>query len=454
MPTVNKVTFNGNTIMDISDTTAVAADVAEGKYFYNSNGIKTAGTFNVDPDDWVRPSNYPDYSKLDLTGQEVVYFSVDVNAIETPFIYLSFSGTNVTIDKGVLSNGSFTVSSNVTTISGNNIWVTDVIENSDPKDSNGFVVYRVSGTITNIQHSGIQTTINEYKTYSIKQPIVEIYGRLPNVTAIRFRGIKSLESVSLFDCAEITSMERAFNETDSLKNVKITGLTKVTSMYMTFTDSFLLKVIDLDGYETTGLTSAYSIFQYCRSLKKVNAIFDFSSITNSNSLSMFQACYGYNNIIIKNGFGSGYNQSCANLFNSCPIKYFDGDGWHFDNVTNISNMFYSDNFLDEVDLSNANFSSVTNANSMFYNSYSVRIIKLPATLSVVGTSMFQNCQSLQELHFGSTTPPTCTNTNTWNYIPNTVKIYVPYSEDHSVLAAYQSATNWGNVTSYLVEEEP
>lgn len=32
------------TALDISDTTAVASDVAQGKYFYTANGIKTAGT--------------------------------------------------------------------------------------------------------------------------------------------------------------------------------------------------------------------------------------------------------------------------------------------------------------------------------------------------------------------------------------------------------------------------
>ena len=31
------------TAVDISDTTAVAADVAQGKYFYTSAGVKTAG---------------------------------------------------------------------------------------------------------------------------------------------------------------------------------------------------------------------------------------------------------------------------------------------------------------------------------------------------------------------------------------------------------------------------
>lgn len=45
MPTVyNKVVLDGTTLIDISDTTATASDVALGKQFYTTAGVKTEGT--------------------------------------------------------------------------------------------------------------------------------------------------------------------------------------------------------------------------------------------------------------------------------------------------------------------------------------------------------------------------------------------------------------------------
>lgn len=47
---INKVIYGGNTLMDITDTTAVAADVAEGKYFYGKDGVKVEGSSTKDSD--------------------------------------------------------------------------------------------------------------------------------------------------------------------------------------------------------------------------------------------------------------------------------------------------------------------------------------------------------------------------------------------------------------------
>lgn len=41
---VNKVIYDGNTLIDLTPTTAEAADVAQGKYFVNVSGVLTVGT--------------------------------------------------------------------------------------------------------------------------------------------------------------------------------------------------------------------------------------------------------------------------------------------------------------------------------------------------------------------------------------------------------------------------
>lgn len=46
----NKIIFGGNVLIDLTDATAVASDVASGKYFYGNDGVKTEGTSTKDSD--------------------------------------------------------------------------------------------------------------------------------------------------------------------------------------------------------------------------------------------------------------------------------------------------------------------------------------------------------------------------------------------------------------------
>ena len=47
---INKVIYGGNTLIDLTDTTALANKVLDGFYFYGRDGVKTEGTCTFDAD--------------------------------------------------------------------------------------------------------------------------------------------------------------------------------------------------------------------------------------------------------------------------------------------------------------------------------------------------------------------------------------------------------------------
>ena len=88
------------------------------------------------------------------------------------------------------------------------------------------------------------------------------------------------------------------------------------------------------------------------------------------------------------------------------------------------------------------------------SSYIKKLI-IPATVTSIAANAFAYNGMLEEIHLLPTTPPTLANIsafNSQNSDTNTCIFYVPYSANHSILEAYQTATNWSTFASKMQEE--
>ena len=79
------------------------------------------------------------------------------------------------------------------------------------------------------------------------------------------------------------------------------------------------------------------------------------------------------------------------------------------------------------------------------------IVDLPSTILSIGNMAFMSLEKKATAFIiRATTPPTLGGTSALSKIP----IYVPYSSDHSILSAYQTAQYWSSYASYMSELNP
>ena len=82
--------------------------------------------------------------------------------------------------------------------------------------------------------------------------------------------------------------------------------------------------------------------------------------------------------------------------------------------------------------------------------WSLQKLTIPSSVATVNGMSETHC--LQELHMKATTPPTLSNTSQFSNRPSSFTIYVPRSENQTVLNAYKTASNWVNYASSMQEE--
>lgn len=94
--------------------------------------------------------------------------------------------------------------------------------------------------------------------------------------------------------------------------------------------------------------------------------------------------------------------------------------------------------------------SVTTFNNYALEYCQIKSLYLPSSVTSIGRYAFGNARNLSEVHIRATTPPSLSISGSFSKYPSV--IYVPYSEDHSILEAYQNATNWSALADKLQEE--
>ena len=192
-------------------------------------------------------------------------------------------------------------------------------------------------------------------------------------------------------------------------------------------------------------------FYYCRFLKTITLSNTITSL--GSSYDIFYSCYTLKSLTVPNSVISMDNDigiaDCYALQTIILPK----------TITSINNRFVNCFSLKTFTIPNSIISIGDQyiQNSIFSECYSLEKLIIPDSVTLIGTQSFAIDVYIKEYHFRSKIPCSLGNhvfsLDNIIYKPLNCKIYVPYSEDHSVLNAYKTATNWSTWANYIVEED-
>lgn len=384
---------------------------------------------------WIRPSNWPDYSKVDISNEEVIYLTYNTTREDS---YISVRAYNAyTIQRGSLNNGIFTP------ISTTNCNAGEVFQEPLPTDEGEYIVYKItpqSGQqLTRFAFARWDDIYSSIYYYGQLQPCVERYCRLPNWVGTKNRspnqyiwttryleadtildatptggfndayndGGQLLKKVDMSTCSfsEVTSIANLFNYKQQLCEVLLPHdlSSKCTNASSAFNECICLKFLDLTGWDTSGITQFQSMFYDCRSLIEIKGIEDFDVSSATNISKMFQQCYEIQELDISKWQTSSSLTTMNDVFHDCrSISELNVSGFNTSNVTNFTYAIGGCTELKSIDLSNWIISTkCTSLSHLFGYNYSMEkvIRNLNWDTSNVTTfeGMFRECKSIKEI---------------------------------------------------------
>lgn len=468
---VNRVDYDGSTLIDITDTTATASDVASGKYFYLASGQKVqgsasgggteAGTVTQDANGFLvlddDPHAGPTLITKSITANGTYnassdsadgYSSVTVNVsgggggdMSDPIRFFDYDGTLVASYSAVpqslpsvpshtgLTNGTWNYTLQEVTTQFNAIGTCDVGANYETVSGateidielqagrlHPYLSLAVNGTVTIDWGDNSTSTSTGASLTTRKSDIHHEYASAGSYT------IKISPTSGTSYALLCTSAYSLLNNNNSTQNANRVYSNCVRSVRVGANCSFGQYAFEYcENMQSISIPSNTNIdqnpnyiFGYCYSLKYITLPQCTNPIHSAQYL--FSSCYSLNNVSIAP--------------NSWKIS---------------SNCFSNCNTLQSISIPSS-YTSINN--NTFYQCYSIKSLRIPSGVTSIGTNAFQNCYGIAEYHFKSTTPPTLANTNAFSGIQSDCVIYVPSAK----LNDYKTAENWSTYASYMVGE--
>ena len=391
--------------IDISDTTATAADVRVGKDFYLADGTKTQGTIKDYDGAASQGSGNYTVKVIDYDGTVLMEKKGNTgDVIELP--------EAPTHDRLVFQkwSASRTVTDNKVTIGNDNVMVGATYTTASGQNEFDITVTKATGLTVTFNGSGVKDwgdgtsdsetshTYTAYGNYMIKWAGSSIPSKLFGssrsyfLTFTRLAGITNINDNAFYGCYSLTS---------------ITIPNGVTSI-------------------------GYSAFRECYSLTSIIIPNGITSIGGS----AFRSCSSLTSIIMSEGvqfISSEEFNYCVSLTSITIPK----------SVTDIlDNAFGSCQSLTSITIPER-VTSITS--SVFEYCYSLTSIIIPNGVTSIGSSAFNSCYSLTKYDFSQATAVPTLSDNAFPAINQICKIVVP----DNLYDQWIAATNWSTYADYI-----
>ena len=232
-----------------------------------------------------------------------------------------------------------------------------------------------------------------------------LFGYMSNLT--------SINGLEYFDTSNVTSMYSMFNGCSRLTSVDLShfNTSNVTSMSSMFYNCSGLTELDLSHFDASNVTTMNSMFHNCSGLTELD-LSHFNTSKVKNMSAMFNGCSGLISLNISRFDTSSVTTMNSMFYNCRALESLNISSFDTSKVTDMDSMFRNCSGLTSIDLSHFNTSKVTNMSSMFNGCrglVSLNISNFDTSNVTNMGSMFESCKGLTILNISSFVTDNVTN---------------------------------------------